>query len=89
MVQHVGQPFHKNNSSVIKQKGESQMGVTRKEITPNFPENEIFLTPDTQTERQTERQRERETERDRERQRETEREAERETERERQRETET
>ena len=49
MVQHafVGQPSHKNNSSVITQKGESQMGVTRKKITPNFPKNEHFLTPDT------------------------------------------
>ena len=38
--------FH---SSVIRQKGESQTGVSRKQNTPNFPKNEHFLPPDTQT----------------------------------------
>ena len=34
-----------NNSSVIRHKGES----SRKQSTPNFPKNEHFLPPDTQT----------------------------------------
>ena len=36
-------------SSVIRQKGESQKGVSRKQSTPNFPKNEHFLSPDTHT----------------------------------------
>ena len=36
-------------SSVIRQKGKSQNGVSRKQGTPNFPKNEHFLLPDTQT----------------------------------------
>ena len=34
-------------SSVIRQKGESQNGVSRKQSTPNFPKNEHFLSLDT------------------------------------------
>ena len=34
---------------VIRQKGKFTTGVTRKQSTPNFPENEHFLAPDTQT----------------------------------------
>ena len=36
-------------SSVIRQKGESQNGVSRKQSTSNFPKNEHFLPPDTHT----------------------------------------
>ena len=36
-------------SSVIRQKGETQTGDSRKESTPNFPKNEHFLPPDTHT----------------------------------------
>ena len=34
-------------SSVIRQKGETQTGDSRKESTSNFPKNEHFLPPDT------------------------------------------
>ena len=37
------------NSSVIRQKGESQNGGNKKTKHPNFPENELFLPPDTHT----------------------------------------
>ena len=36
-------------SSVIRQKGETQTGDSRKESTPNFPKNEHFLPPVTHT----------------------------------------
>ena len=36
-------------SSVIKQKGEPQKGVTRKQSKSNCPKNEHFLPPDTPT----------------------------------------
>ena len=39
---------HKN-SSVKRQKGESQNGVSRKQSTSKFPNNEHFLLPDTHT----------------------------------------
>ena len=39
---------HKN-SSVKRQKGESQNGVSRKQSTSKFPKNEHFLLPDTHT----------------------------------------
>ena len=35
------------NTSVIRQKGKSQNGVTRTQNTVNFPKNEHFLPPDT------------------------------------------
>ena len=35
------------NSSIIRQKGEYQTEVTRKQSTPNFPKNKHFLHPDT------------------------------------------
>ena len=38
-----------SSSSVIRQKGESQNGVSRKQSTPNFPKNKHFLNPDTHT----------------------------------------
>ena len=38
-----------SSSSVIRQKGESLNGVSRKQSTPNFPKNKHFLNPDTQT----------------------------------------
>ena len=34
-------------SSVIRQKGESLNGVSRKQSMPNFPKNKHFLLPDT------------------------------------------
>ena len=33
----------------MRQKGEPQTGVSRKQDTPNFPKNEHFLPPDTHT----------------------------------------
>ena len=35
------------NTSVIRQKGKSQNGVTRTQNTVNFPKNKHFLPPDT------------------------------------------
>ena len=37
------------SSLVIRQKGESQSGVPRKQNMPNFPKNEHLLPPDTHT----------------------------------------
>ena len=41
--------FYIDNSSVIRQKGKFQSGVSRKQSKPNFPKNEHFLPPDTHT----------------------------------------
>ena len=38
-----------DNLSVIRQKSESQTGITRKQSMPNFPKNEYFLPFDTHT----------------------------------------
>ena len=40
------QNYSKCSTAVIRQKGESQTGVLRKQSTSNFPKNEHFLTSD-------------------------------------------